>query len=148
MNAIHELEVFIASKHLVLNHRITYSIYEMNFFHQVTEPSRFYCAKPPVASRGQGAIPPSIKRVLCCPWFFWWILFIGLFFSLFVHNSMDKVLFLLALFIVTIVFAIVYSRRMKVTRHFKMSMINFYVKLMSSVQNIRCSNLNSRSSQM
>ena len=98
----------VASKHLVLIHRITCSIYKIKFFHQVMEPSHTCFANSSVASCGQGAIPASIERVLYCPWLlklplFWWIFFIGLFFSLFVENcycSMAKVLFLLALLII------------------------------------------------
>ncbi len=54
MNAFHETRVDVASKHLFLNSRVTYSIYKINFFHRVMEPSRSSFAKPPVASRGQG----------------------------------------------------------------------------------------------
>jgi hypothetical protein len=94
------------------------------FFHQVMEPSRFYCAKPPVASRGQSAIPPSIKRVLYCPWFFWWILIIGLFFSLCTIPWLKFHFFLhsLSLQVCANVLAFVCSRRMKITRHFMISM--------------------------
>ena len=123
----------------------------MNLFDQVMEHSRFCCAKPPVALRGQGVIPASIERVLYCPWLFWWIFFIGLFFSLFVENcycSMAKVLFLLALFIIASVCDCYRICLLEKDENYQIRTTNFSVNLMSSNQNIRFSNLNSRSSQM